>query len=94
MEILQKDQDGNGIFYMEKNGETVAEMTYRRQGTDRMIIDHTEVSDILKGTGAGMSLLDAAVTFAKENELKIVPLCPYVKHQFEKTPDKYADVAA
>lgn len=94
MEVLHKEQHGEGIFYIEKDGETAGEMTYRRQGDNRVIIDHTEVSDSLKGSGAGILLLETAVAFARKNALKIVPACPYVKHQFEKAPQVYADIAA
>jgi len=94
MEILHKDDGKEGIFYMEKKGETVAEMTYIRRGDDQIMIDHTEVDASLEGTGAAKELLATAVDYARKNALKIVPLCPYVKHQFEKEPEKYADVVA
>ena len=92
MEVLHKD-GYKGSFYIEQNGALLAEMTYVHQGGDRLIMDHTEVADELQGQGTGMLLLDAAVAFARKNNLKMMPLCPYVKHQFEKDPAKYADVA-
>jgi predicted GNAT family acetyltransferase len=94
MEVLHKEEGTEGIFYMEKAGETVAEMTYIRKDEGRIYIDHTEVDDSLQGTGAAGQLLETAVAYAREHALKIVPLCPYVKHQFEKHPEKYEDVNA
>ena len=85
---------GEGMFYIEQDGEVVAELTYRLQGDGRLLADHTWVDESLEGQGIGKQLLDQAVAFAKEHKFKIVPLCPYVKHQFEKEPAKYADVAA
>lgn len=94
MEVLHKEEGNEGVFYIEQGEEIVGEMTYRRQGDDRVIVDHTEVDERLQGTGAGMLLLQSSVAFARKNSLKIVPACPYVKHVFEKTPEEYADVAA
>jgi uncharacterized protein len=65
-------------------------MTY--SSTPRMaIIDHTEVDDSLRGTGASGRLVAAAVEWARKEKVRILPLCPFAKHVFDKTPE-YADV--
>jgi len=51
------------------------------------IIDHTEVSDALRGTGAGKKLVTEAVEYAHMYNLKILPLCPFAKSVFEKTTE-------
>jgi predicted GNAT family acetyltransferase len=61
-------------------------MTYSRAGDKLMIIDHTEISDTLQGKGVGRKLLQNAVDFARTNEIKILPLCPYAKSVFDKDP--------
>jgi hypothetical protein len=66
-------------------------MTYSKAGDNLIIIDHTEVSDALRGTGAGKKLVTAAVENAHKNGLKILPLCPFAKSVFDKTPE-FADV--
>ncbi len=66
-------------------------MTYTMVGEDLMIIDHTEVGEELKGQGAGKELVKASVEFARKNNIKILPLCPFAKATFKKTPE-YADV--
>lgn len=65
-------------------------MTFSMAG-NLMIIDHTEVSDALRGTGAGKLMVAAAVDHARKNSLKIMPLCPFAKSVFEKTT-QYHDV--
>ncbi len=92
MEVLHKESEG--MFYIEQDGEVVAEMTYRRVGDDRMSIDHTWADERLQGTGAAKQLLESAVSYAREKGWKIIPLCPYVKHQFDKNPDLYKEVIA
>ena len=51
-------------------------MTYSVAGERRIIIDHTDVSDELRGTGAGGRLVEAAVLWARAEKKLIVPLCP------------------
>jgi len=87
MEIKQKDDPENGIFYIKQNGKIIAEMTYTWAGAVRIIIDHTEVDSSLKGQGVGQQLVKTAVEFARDKHIKIVPICPYAKSVFAKTPE-------
>jgi uncharacterized protein len=84
MEIKQKDDGKNGMFYMELEGKVLAQMTYVWTGAERIIIDHTEVDDALRGQSAGKQLVAKAVEFAREKSLKIIPLCPFAKSVFDK----------
>jgi predicted GNAT family acetyltransferase len=91
MDIQRKDDGRKGKFYFEENGKQLAEMTYVWAGTGRIIIDHTEVDPVLKGQNAGKQMVASAVKFARESQIKILPLCPFAKSVFDKTPE-YADV--
>lgn len=91
MEIKQKDDTYKGVFFIEQVGSVVAEMTYVWAGTDRIIIDHTEVSPLLKGQGAGKQLVAKAVEFARLKGIKILPLCPFAKSVFDKI-EEFKDV--
>ena len=91
MEILRKDDGRKGKFYIEEDGKQLAEMTYVWAGTGRIIIDHTEVDPALKGKNAGKQMVASAVTFARESHIRILPLCPFAKSVFDKTPE-YVDV--
>lgn len=53
---------------------------------------HTEVDPEHEGKGFAKILLERLVSYARENDLKIVPLCPYVHLQFKRHPDEYNDV--
>lgn len=77
---------------MEQDGKRLAELTYTVAGS-RVIIDHTTVDDTLRGTGAGAKLVEAAVLWARAENAKLLPLCPFARSVFEKTP-QYADVLA
>lgn len=91
MKIQQDDTGDKGVFYVEVDGKRDALMTYTWAGTDKIIIDHTEVGDSLRGKGVGYKLVEAAVVFLRKKNLKVIPLCPFAKSVFDKTPE-YADV--
>jgi len=83
--------DGHkGAFGIEQGGTRVATMTYTMAG-GTMVINHTEVDPVLRGTGAGGKLVDAAVNQARQDHLRINPVCPFAKAVFDKKPE-YADV--
>jgi len=84
---IQRDEHGRkGAFYIEEDGEWIAELTYIKSD-GKMTIDHTEVDEKLRGEGVGEDMVRAAVEYARENGLKVDPLCPYAKKIIEKTPD-------
>lgn len=87
MNIQIEQTESKGAFYIEENNVRLAEMTFSKAGADTIIIDHTEVSDALRGTGAGKKLVTEAVEYARKNNLKIIPLCPFAKTVFERTPE-------
>lgn len=85
---VQHQQNGHkGFFFIEKDGAKAAEMTYSMAGAKRLIIDHTEVQDALRGQGAGKKMVLAAVDYARKNQIKIIPLCPFAKSVFDKTKE-------
>lgn len=92
MEILWEQDGHKGSFYIELDKARVAEMVYSMTPNKIMIIEHTEVSDVLKGKGAGYQLVQKAVEYAREQQIKIIPLCPFAKAVFEKKGDEYKDV--
>lgn len=85
-QIQHQDLGNKGRFYVGEKTNKLAEMTYSKAGDTRIIIDHTEVSEELKGGGIGKKMLMAAVEMARKNSLKILPLCPYAKSVFDKDP--------
>lgn len=91
MDIQRIEHGSKGAFLIKENNERLAEMTYSKAGDNLIIIDHTDVSDALRGKGAGKQLVRAAVEYARANQLKILPLCPFAKAVFDKTPE-FTDV--
>lgn len=87
MEIQHEDNGSKGRFFIASEGKTLAEMTYTWAGTGKFIIDHTEVSDALRGQNAGKRMVMAAVEMAREKKVSIIPLCPFAHSVFKKTPE-------
>ena len=82
---IQFETDGKkGAFFIEENNVRLAAMEFTMAGSKKMIIDHTEVDDSLRGQGIGRKLLDKLVEYVRENELKVIPLCPYAKAAIKK----------
>lgn len=79
------------MFFVENEGHLLAEMVYSMPTPEKMIIEHTEVSDELKGQNVGYQLVHTAVEYARTHNIKIVPLCPFTNSVFKKKPE-YADV--
>ncbi len=84
MDIKFKEIDNAGVAYIGDLSKPDAAMTYSFAGDDLIIIDHTEVSDKLRGQGTGRQLLDAIVEMVRQQKKKILPLCPYAKSVFDK----------
>ncbi|TDQ27598.1 GNAT family N-acetyltransferase [Tenacibaculum caenipelagi] len=93
MQVEQEDNGKKGTFYVEVDGKREALMTYTWAGEDKIIIDHTEVGDRLRGKKVGYKLVEASVNFARSKGVKILPLCPFAKAVFDKTSN-YKDVLA
>lgn len=76
-----------GYFYVSVNGKQEGKMTFVFAGKDKMIIDHTEVNLGNNGKGFGKKMVAKAVEYAREKGIKIIPLCPFAKKVFDKTPE-------
>ena len=91
-EIHREESDTKGRYWIEMDSHE-AEMTYSRAGESTIIIDHTGVPDAFRGQGIAAKLVERGIADAREEGRKIVPLCPYVKAQFDRHPE-WADLRA
>lgn len=83
-DIKQKETEGKGMFYIEKEGDIVSQLTYSMQENNVMTLDHTETEPDYTGQGMAAALVEHSVQYARENEIKIDPLCKYAAKQFDK----------
>ena len=92
MKIEHEHSGHRGAFVWMEDGERLAVMSYTVAGS-RVIIDHTDVDDRLRGKGAGKQLVKSAVEWARADKVQLMPLCPFARSVFDKTPE-YSDVLA
>ncbi|WP_297985129.1 GNAT family N-acetyltransferase [uncultured Chryseobacterium sp.] len=84
-EVKHNETDKN--FEVFQDGKHAGLMTYTWAGDDKFIIDHTEVDEEYGGLGLGKQLVEAAVNFARDKGIKIIPLCPFAKKTIDKNPE-------
>jgi uncharacterized protein len=93
-ESIKQVFDGKkGSFFYELDGVRMGEMAYVMAGEHKMIIDHTQVDEVLKGQGIGKKLQAELVAYVRAHDIKVIPLCPFAKATFQKTKE-WQDVLA
>jgi predicted GNAT family acetyltransferase len=88
---LNVNEKGHGAFLIMDGAEQLGEMVVSIAG-ENLTVYHTEVATQAEGKGVAKKMLTAMVEHARKNNLKVIPLCPYVHAQFKRHPGDYADV--
>jgi predicted GNAT family acetyltransferase len=63
--------------------ESTAFIEYKLSGHTLFLI-HTEVPHELEGKGVGGAIVQKALQYAKDNDYKIVPICPFVQSYLQR----------
>lgn len=84
MEITIKTIDSKGFAIANEDDVKAGVMTFSIASPQLMIIDHTEIETDFKGKDVGKQLLLAIVKMAREEHMKIIPLCPFANAMFQK----------
>lgn len=82
--FIHEDGEKKGAMIAMEGSVKAGEMTYIWSGPDKFIIDHTDVNPDFGGRGVGKQILHRLVAFARERQVKILPLCPFAKSVFDK----------
>lgn len=86
-----RDNDQKQRFEWTEDGLTAFADYRERPGY--LSLPHVEAPIAMRGTGAAGRLMAAIVGHARENSLKLRPICPYAVAWFNRHPDA-ADVLA
>lgn len=84
VKIETEDNGKKGRFVLLEDGKEAGKMTFNWDGKSKIIIDHTLVDKEYGGKGYAKQLMSKAVAFAREKNVKIVPVCSFVEAMFEK----------
>jgi predicted GNAT family acetyltransferase len=84
-----RDSANNRLVWAQDGSE--AELVYRRRGKSLFMI-HTGVPDALAGHGLGGTLVQAALDWAEQDGLTVVPVCAYARKWLTEHPEAAANV--
>lgn len=65
---------------------SMAVLSYEPHAEKMWIFNHTYVPDQLKGQGIGSELLQYALVYCRDNQIKVVPECSFVSAYFRRYP--------
>jgi predicted GNAT family acetyltransferase len=74
-----------------RDGSDLAVLEYRLKGADQLILTHTGVPHQLEGKGVAAHLVRAALEHARRQQLRVVPLCSFVRAYLRRHPE-FADL--
>ena len=77
--IEREELNGTHEFVLRIDGERRGFLEFTRPEVGLMRIEYVEVDPGLRGTGLGHQLVQKAVAFATDNDLKVVPICSYAR---------------
>lgn len=79
-----------GRLLLQAGGDTVGELDFVI-ADGQMRIDHVGVRPEYRGQGFARQLVDAAVSVARRENCRILPVCPYAQKVLSRTA-QYADI--
>ncbi len=85
--IKHKENLTNGTFFIEDTTGVLSELSYRKLDNDVLVIDDTQTKRHVEGQGLASKLLEQTVNYAKENNYKIDPLCPFAEVKFDQNKE-------
>ncbi len=83
--LTVRNNTAENRFEIEVNG-SLAMLEYMRAGSN-ITYTHTEVPRELEGMGIGGRLARYALDYARDNDLKVIPICPFVTGYLRRHPE-------
>lgn len=80
--ILNFKEGNNKIYLGDDEDHIKAVVSYVNSREDTIILDHTFVSQELRGQNIGEQLIKRIVEFARENNKKVIPKCWFAEKEF------------
>jgi uncharacterized protein len=84
--IEREELNGVHEFVLRIDGERHGFLQFTRPDVGVLHIDYVEVSPELRGRGFGRQLVERAVAFATEANLRVVPNCSYARAIMRRDP--------
>ena len=89
---IENNQNGNGghidLLKEEEESKQVGRLTYTIVPDEqKLIISYVMVYPEFEGKGLGKYLVEAAITFSRENNWKVYPHCSYARSVMNRMND-------
>ena len=68
-------------------GDLIPRIEYIKTKNGEIYLTHTEVPSALEGKGVGSSLVRLALEDIERQQLRLVPLCPFIAGYVQKHPE-------
>lgn len=86
VKVTREDGDGAQEFVLRVDGERLGSLDFTRPEPGTLRIEYVEVAPELRGSGLGRELVQAAVDWARDSDMKIVPICGYARAVIMRDP--------
>ena len=83
-ELIDNTENHQYEFHI---GKLVPKIEYIKSKNGEIYLTHTEVPVQLEGKGVGSQLVEKVLKDIEREELRLVPLCPFVAGYIKKHPD-------
>lgn len=87
METKLEINGQKGLVTALENGTAVGELSFKLRENGVQVISHTLTFEGHEGKGVGKLLVQAAIDYARQNGLKILPLCSFARVYMERKPE-------
>ncbi len=76
--------EADNTFETRINGQ-LCKLDYMRDGNN-FIIAHVGVHPDFRGQGVAGKLMEASLEYARQNSLRVIPMCSYAAHYLRQNP--------
>jgi predicted GNAT family acetyltransferase len=85
MITIEHENSGNrGAFIAFSGEEQAGLISYLKSANGDLQLLHTEVEEKFRGKDVGKQILLATVKYARDNNIKIHPVCPFTVSMFKR----------
>ena len=71
---------------MDRAGNELGHMRFRRESPKSIVIEHTEVDSSLRGQQGGRRIFERMVEWARRTRTTVRSECPFTTAMFDRTP--------
>lgn len=79
-------EESGRLWLVDRAGNQLGHMRFRREGPKRIVIEHTEVDSSLRGRDGGRRIFESMVAWARRTGTRVKSDCPFTTSMFKKTP--------